>query len=128
MKILGRHALVDLYECDPALLDDFDYLKTFLTDVAEKMSCTVVQSTFHRFSPQGVSGVIVIAESHLSLHTWPEHRYCALDFYTCDESSPLDRFPELLKEGLKAGRVEVKKHLRGFVAVPAAKPALETAS
>lgn len=128
MKILGRHALVDLYECDPALLDDFEYLKTFLTDVAKQMNCTVVQSCFHRFSPQGVSGVIVIAESHLSLHTWPEHGYCALDLYTCDEGTALDRFPELLKEGLKAGRVEVKKHLRGFVPATADSPALETAS
>lgn len=128
MKVLGRHALVDLYECDPALLDNLDHVKSVLTGVTEKLDLTVVQSVFHRFSPQGVSGVIVIAESHLSVHTWPEHGYAAFDLYSCDEATPLDQLPELLKQGFKGNRVEVKKHMRGFVPVDAGEPALETAS
>lgn len=120
MKVLGRHALVDAYECDPALLNDFEYVKSFLHDVTKRMNLTIVQSVFHRFSPQGVSGVIVISESHLSVHTWPEHGYAAFDLYSCDEHTPLDRFPAMLKEGLKANRVEMRKHPRGRL------PELET--
>lgn len=116
MKVLGRHALVDVYECDPVLLDDFDYIKTFLHDVTSQLHLTVVQSTFHRFSPQGVSGVIVIAESHLSVHTWPELGYAAFDLYTCDDATPLSELPELLRNALKAKRVDVSFHNRGIIA------------
>lgn len=115
MQILGRHALVDLYGCDPGKLDDFEYVEELLTKCAEELNCTIVKKVFHRFSPQGVSGVIVIAESHLSIHTWPEHGYCAVDLYSCDMTCNLDRLPEMIQKGLGAERVEYKKHLRGLV-------------
>ncbi len=72
----------------------------------------MVTSTFHRFSPQGVSGVVVVEESHLSIHTWPEVGYAAADFYTCGDCQPI-RAHEVLRDGLRAARAEVMTMRRG---------------
>jgi S-adenosylmethionine decarboxylase proenzyme len=74
---------------------------------------TLVQSVFHRFSPQGVSGVVVVEESHLSIHTWPEYGYAAVDFFTCGEGLP-ESAHAVLREGLGAERSEVMKVERGL--------------
>ncbi len=80
---LGRHFLIELYRCDRSVLDDLERLSVHLLEAARRMGATIVGHRFHRFSPQGVSGVVIIAESHLALHTWPEHGYAALDLFTC---------------------------------------------
>ncbi len=85
MRALGRHILVELYGCDPVNLDDMDSVRKQLKEAAIRTGATVVAEVFHKFSPQGVSGTIVIAESHLAIHTWPELGYCALDLYTCGD-------------------------------------------
>ncbi|MCP4502296.1 MAG: adenosylmethionine decarboxylase [Deltaproteobacteria bacterium] len=115
MQIMGHHALLDVYGCDTDLLNDLDRLKVIFHDTAVRLKCTVVQEVFHRFAPQGVSGVVVIAESHLSVHTWPELGYAAIDLYTCGDPSHLDEMPEILKKALGAERLEFKKHARGFL-------------
>jgi S-adenosylmethionine decarboxylase proenzyme len=79
---------------------------------ARAAETTLVQSVFHAFAPQGVTGVVVVTESHLSIHTWPEHGYAAVDLYTCG-NSPLERAIELLFEGLAAESVEVLEVERG---------------
>ncbi len=83
MDALGRHLLLELRECDVALLDDLAYLENALVSAAIESGATVIDKSFHQFAPQGVSGVVLIAESHLSLHTWPEHAYAAVDIFTC---------------------------------------------
>lgn len=82
---LGAHLLVDFLECS-SLPSESALLEEWMLGAAEKLGATVVTSTFHAFSPHGLSGVVVIAESHLAAHTWPEHRAACLDFFTCNES------------------------------------------
>lgn len=76
--------LVELKDCNQAILDDVHKIQDILVSAARKAKATIVQEVFHRFSPYGVSGVVVIAESHLSIHTWPEYNYAALDVFTCN--------------------------------------------
>ncbi len=71
------------------LLSDVDGIHSMMIEAAKAANATVMQSAFHRFEPQGVSGTVILAESHLSIHTWPEKGYAAMDFYTCgDHTDP----------------------------------------
>ncbi len=83
MNALGRHILVELYRCDKEILNSVDLIREIMLKAAVDCGATVLGESFHRFSPQGVSGVVVIAESHISIHTWPEHGYAAADVFTC---------------------------------------------
>ncbi len=89
MKALGTHIVCELSGCDPAALSDIDGVRKMMVEAARAANATIMESAFHRFQPQGVSGVVVIAESHLAIHTWPETGYAAMDFYTCgDHTDP----------------------------------------
>ena len=85
MKALGTHIVCDLSGCDPATLGDVASVEALMIRAAKEANATIVETAFHRFQPLGVSGVVVIKESHLSIHTWPETGYAAMDFYTCGE-------------------------------------------
>lgn len=108
----GRHLLVELYGCDPRALDDAERLAGLLRRAAEASGSTVVAEVFHPFAPHGITGVVVIEESHLSVHTWPETGYAAVDFYTCGSGDP-ERGLRLVADGLAAKRVEVLEVTRG---------------
>ncbi|HYK53841.1 MAG TPA: adenosylmethionine decarboxylase [Candidatus Eremiobacteraceae bacterium] len=89
MKALGTHIIVELSDCNSRTLSDVDQVTNILVTAAKEANAEVLQTAFHRFTPQGVSGVVVIAESHLSIHTWPEYGYAAMDIYTCgDHTDP----------------------------------------
>ena len=89
MKALGTHIVCELSGCDPTALSDVDGVHKMMIAAAKAANATILQSSFHRFEPQGVSGTVILAESHLSIHTWPEKRYAAMDFYTCgDHTDP----------------------------------------
>ncbi|RKX51822.1 MAG: S-adenosylmethionine decarboxylase proenzyme [Thermotoga sp.] len=113
MRSLGRHLLAEFYDCDSNILRDLETIREYLKKAAEVANATIVNWTFHQFSPQGVSGVVVIAESHLAIHTWPEYRYAAVDLFTCGEDVDPWRAFDFLKEKLKAKRTDVKEELRG---------------
>lgn len=83
MNALGRHLLVELHGCDREALDNTDQIRDVMLKAAIDCGAVVLGSQFHHFNPQGVSGVVVIAESHISIHTWPEHGYAAVDVFTC---------------------------------------------
>ena len=83
MNALGTHLLLELKSCNPELLDDLPYLRNALMEAAEETGATIIGESFHQFSPQGVTGVVAIAESHLCIHTWPEFGYAAVDIFTC---------------------------------------------
>jgi S-adenosylmethionine decarboxylase len=112
LNALGRHLLLELKDCDKEVLNNLDYLKKCLTDTAKQIGATVLNEVFHRFSPQGVSGVVVIAESHLCIHTWPEYNYAAIDIFTCgDTINPTDAV-DILVDKLNAKEssfVELKR-------------------
>ena len=82
-KVLGRQVLLEFYGCRQECLDDAEFIKATMLEAARRAHATVVQATFNRFSPHGVSGVVVIAESHLAIHTWSEHGFAAIDIFTC---------------------------------------------
>lgn len=128
MNTFGRHLLVEYHGCDAEILNDFSKVQQLMVRAAEAAGATVVSKAFHRFTPQGVSGVVVIEESHLSIHTWPEYGYAAVDFYTCGDCVP-ERAHELLRRELGSDRAEVMKVQRGRnaagpVRAPTAAPAM----
>ncbi|NJL87191.1 MAG: adenosylmethionine decarboxylase, partial [Leptolyngbyaceae cyanobacterium SM1_1_3] len=86
MKSLGRHILVEFHGCSTEILNDVPLIEKSMTEAAKEAGATLISSVFHHFSPFGVSGVVVIQESHLAIHTWPEYRYAAVDLFTCGYS------------------------------------------
>ena len=112
MDTFGQHLLVEYHGCRVGALDDVSCIEAWMRQAAEAAGATVVTSTFHRFSPQGVSGVVVVEESHLSIHTWPEVGYAAVDFYTCGDCNP-ELAHAVLKQALGAARAEVMVVHRG---------------
>jgi S-adenosylmethionine decarboxylase proenzyme len=82
-RALGRHVVIDLYGCDSDRLADVRGVERAMMRAARAAGAEVVKSIFHAFSPFGVSGVVVITESHLAVHTWPEHGYASIDLFTC---------------------------------------------
>lgn len=86
MDALGTHLLLELEACHADILGDVKKIEETLVLAAKKSNATVVETRFHQFNPFGVSGVVVIAESHLTIHTWPEHSYAAVDIFTCGEA------------------------------------------
>lgn len=114
-KYLGRHILVEFYNCDKDILNDYQLIKEHMNKAAEIAKATIVESVFHLFNPWGVSGAVVIQESHLTIHTWPEYGYAAVDLFTCgEEVDPWTAF-EYLKKNLKADRTETLEVPRGIV-------------
>ncbi len=86
MNALGIHLILDLKECDPDRLNDLPFIRATMIEAAKATGATIIGESFHQFHPIGVTGVLAIAESHLSIHTWPEYAYAALDIFTCGES------------------------------------------
>jgi S-adenosylmethionine decarboxylase len=82
---LGTHLLVELRDCNSKLLNDLKKVESLMVSAAKVASATVIESRFHKFNPFGISGVVVIAESHLTIHTWPEYEYAAVDIFTCGD-------------------------------------------
>jgi S-adenosylmethionine decarboxylase len=108
----GRHLLAELFGCERALLDDRDFLARALRRAAEAARAKIVAEVWHPFTPHGVTGVIVIEESHLSIHTWPESGYAAVDFYSCGQGHLKDAI-SLLGRELHAERVDIIAVTRG---------------
>ena len=107
MNTIGRHLIAEFYGCKESLLDDREVIRELMLEAAEVIGATVVGEVFHRFAPQGVSGSVVIAESHLSVHTWPESGYVAVDIYTCGGLDPRSGFHRLASRlGARSGRVQ----------------------
>ena len=105
--------MVEYYDCDPQLLDDVVYIEKSMEMAALKANATLINSAFHHFSPFGVSGVIVIQESHFAIHTWPEYGFASVDLFTCGESvDPWVSFG-LLKQSLKASHESAMEMKRG---------------
>ena len=110
---LSKHLLVDLYGCPADLLNDVTALETVMIEAAQRAGATVINSMFHHFSPFGVSGVVVIQESHLTIHTWPEQGFAAIDLFTCGTQTKPRRALIHLKRALQSTRVEVRQFRRG---------------
>jgi S-adenosylmethionine decarboxylase len=117
LKALGKHLLLELNDCDPKLLNDISFIRDVMLAAANESGATVLGESFHQFSPQGVSGVILIAESHLSVHTWPEHGYAGADIFTCGTRVKPEKAAEVIIAKLKPGTHSVILMNRGMIEV-----------
>jgi len=117
LKALGTHILVEFYNCNPTTLNLPDVIERHMNEAARIAGATIVSSNFHHFSPHGVSGVVVIAESHLTIHTWPEYGYAAVDLFTCGDTVDPWRAFEYLKEKFECMHHSAVEMKRGQVQI-----------
>ena len=110
---LGKHLLIDFHECPFDQLNDIEWIRSTLLDAAKHIRATVVTNIFHRFAPQGVSGVVVIAESHLAIHTWPEFGVAAIDLFSCGDSIDSAALAPFIGKKLQAQSWQTTEHQRG---------------
>ena len=114
MNVLGTHVLLELRDCDPQLLNDLQYIRQELLNAAQQVGAHVVGETFHQFAPQGVTGVLSIAESHISIHTWPELGYAAADIFTCGDQDMPDHAADSIIAALRCTDPQVTQIRRGL--------------
>ncbi len=120
MTALGHHLLAEFTGCEAAALADLGLVTSAMLQAAEASGATIVTHSFHHFSPHGVSGAVIIAESHLAIHTWPEHGFAAVDFFTCGKVD-MDSGLAVLKRALGATaetRLELERGPLGTVTIP----------
>ena len=110
---LGHQTTVDFYGCKSQSISSENFIEKTLLEAAKILDLNVVNSTIHSFSPIGISGVIVIQESHIAIHTWPEHDYVAIDFFTCNKAYDLKKGVDWLQEQFQAQSAELKEIKRG---------------
>jgi S-adenosylmethionine decarboxylase len=116
---LGTHVLLDLHEVDAGVLGDCTRIERILLDAAAAAGARVLGARFHPFGPgQGVTGVLLLAESHISIHTWPEHGYAAVDVFMCGDAQPMVA-ASLIRERTGAARSELRECARGVLQLPA---------
>lgn len=113
---LGRQMTIEYYDCDPSILADTKLMEALFLEAARNSGATIISSNFHGFEPQGVSGVVIIAESHFTVHAWPEHDYAAVDIFTCGETINFQVAVDSLKRLLKSEHTIVSSVMnRGIV-------------
>jgi len=110
---VGTQIVLDLYDCLTDRLDDIAWVQGTMTAAARIAGATIVDVIFHKFAPWGISGVVVISESHLAIHIWPENRYAAIDVFTCGGSMDLDRAVRYLIDTFQAQRSATRSFHRG---------------
>ena len=110
-KHIGTHLVADFWDCDYKY--DAERLCHLLINAAHVSNSTVLGSTFYQFEPTGCTALILLAESHISAHTWPEYNYIAIDIFTCGKNMKPQLAVEYLRSCLKPGRVEMETIRRG---------------
>ena len=116
MNVLGRHLLVELQDCNREVLNNLSFLRDAMVAAAIDSGALVLGESFHHFSPQGVSGVVIIAESHLSIHTWPEYGYAAVDIFSCGTAVKPQKAADTLVGKLEAKNHSLQEIQRGILA------------
>ncbi len=115
MNALGKHLLLELKDCDRELLNDLGLLKRILPEAANAAGATILGESFHQFAPHGVSGAVILAESHLFIHTWPECGYAAVDIFTCGNSIRPEKAAQTLIRELGAKNHSILEIQRGIL-------------
>ena len=126
MYALGRHLLLELKNCNREVLNDLEFLRECLSEAAVQCGATILGESFHHFSPQGVSGIISIAESHISIHTWPEHGYAAVDVFTCGDNVDPEEIASLITQGLQSKDCSIIELRRGMLEQSEVRSTLES--
>jgi S-adenosylmethionine decarboxylase len=115
LNALGKHLLLELKDCNRETLNDMSLLRKMLNTAAAEAGATILGDSFHQFEPQGVSGVVVIAESHLFIHTWPECGYAAVDIFTCGDSVQPGKAARMVIDMLEAKNHSILEIQRGIL-------------
>lgn len=115
MRSLGNQIVAEFYHCDRDRLDDVDFIERAMVDAARIAGATIVSRAFHHFSPHGVSGAVIIAESHLAVHTWPEYGYAAVDLFTCGDDVLAEAAFDHLRGQFAAGQISTMEIHRGQI-------------
>jgi len=118
LEALGRQILVEFYDCESGSINDVEYIEQSMLTATKEAKATIISHNFHKFSPYGVSGVVVIAESHVTIHTWPEYNYAAVDIFTCGDTIDPWIIQETLKEAFGSKNVSSMEMKRGLFKVP----------
>lgn len=114
MNTIGYHYVIEASGCDPEILTDANALKKILLEAAKVGEMDVRSTYFYKFTPQGVSGMVIVSESHISIHTWPEKGYAAIDVYTCDTNSKPEKTVNYILEKIKAEYAHITEIERGI--------------
>ena len=113
MNVLGFQLMLDLAGCNREKLNDLAYIRQIMLEAVKKLDAQLLGETFHKFSPHGITGVVSIAESHLSIHTWPEYKYAAVDIFTCGKGFKPYRAAEIIIERLGCKYPQISEIDRG---------------
>jgi len=124
MKALGRQILVEYYDCDTDIINDVEAVESIMLAGTKASRASIISHNFHKFSPHGVSGTIVIAESHVAVHTWPEYGYAAVDIFTCGDTIDPWIIQEHLKKAFQSANVSSMELKRGLFRVEEGKELL----
>ena len=114
MNALGTHVMLELRDCNPQLLDDLAYIKDVMISAANGVGAQILGESFHQFYPQGVTGIVAIAESHLCIHTWPEYGYAAADIFTCGTSIKPQEAAQFISDQLESREPSIVEVKRGI--------------
>ncbi|EJO71811.1 S-adenosylmethionine decarboxylase proenzyme [Leptospira kirschneri str. 200803703] len=112
---MGKHVIAEFYECDYETINNHELVEDIMLKSVDLSGATTIKSVFHRFSPYGVSGVVVVSESHFAIHTWPEYGYCAVDVFTCGDLIDNQAALDYLKEKFGSRNVSVVEMKRGVL-------------
>ncbi|MCB0352966.1 MAG: adenosylmethionine decarboxylase [Bdellovibrionales bacterium] len=105
---IGEHYLLEFIGCNVLRLQECETIRPALVRAAKAGNASIVGEQFHQFTPFGVTGVLLLAESHISIHTWPEHALAAVDIFTCGDTMNPDRIVRELREYLEATEVQIR--------------------
>lgn len=111
---LGYHITVDLYDCTIDL-DNIEQLQNILHTTASKFQLNILKEIWNQFTPQGITGILLLAESHLAIHTWPEYKFAAVDLFTCNLQIHKDDLEVFLQEVFMTKKVKTSFNSRGIL-------------
>jgi len=114
MDTAGRHVIAELWGCKADILNDLQRIERVMVNAALESGAEVREVAFHKFAPQGVSGVVIISESHLTIHSFPEHGYASIDVYTCGDRIDPNVACDYITKALGASRRESVQLPRGI--------------
>ncbi|KGP71725.1 adenosylmethionine decarboxylase [Pontibacillus yanchengensis] len=114
MDTMGRHVIAELWDCNIDKLNDMNLIEQIFVDAALKSGAEVREVAFHKFAPHGVSGVVIISESHLTIHSFPEHGYASIDVYTCGDRIDPNVAAQYIAEALESKSKETVEVPRGM--------------
>lgn len=114
MDTMGRHVIAELWGCNIDKLNDREAMENVFVNAALEAGAEVREVAFHKFAPQGVSGVVIISESHLTIHSFPEHGYASIDVYTCGDTIDPNVASDYIAKALEAEEKETLELPRGM--------------